>query len=62
MQYAGPIPAPIAKGQKIAILVLDAPGVGKIEVPLLAGADVERKGFFGRLGSSARQLFGGNAN
>ncbi len=62
VQYAGPIPAPIAKGQKIAILVLDAPGVGKIEVPLLAGADVERKGFFGRLGSSARQLFGGNAN
>lgn len=62
VQYAGPIPAPIAKGQKVATLVMDAPGAGKIEVPLLAGTDVERKGFFGRLASSARQLFGGSAN
>jgi D-alanyl-D-alanine carboxypeptidase (penicillin-binding protein 5/6) len=61
-QYSGPIPAPIAKGQRIATLVLEAPGMSKIELPLVAGADVERKGFFGRMMSSARQMLGGGTN
>jgi hypothetical protein len=29
---------------------------------LVAGADVERKGFFGRMMSSARQMLGGGTN
>ncbi len=44
-----PVPAPIAKGSEIAILVISAPEFTTIRMPLQAGADVERLGYFGRL-------------
>ena len=44
-----PVPAPIATGDRIATLVISAPGMPDREVPLLAGADVERRGFVGRV-------------
>lgn len=47
--YDQPIPAPIAKGAPIAKLVVSAPGVASQEFPLVAGKDVEEKGFFGRI-------------
>ena len=50
--YEGPVPAPIAKGTKIASLVITAPDFDTIEVPLVAGADVARVGIFGRLGAA----------
>ena len=50
--YEGPVPAPIAKGTKIARLVVAAPGFDTLEVPLLAGADVGQVGVFGRLGAA----------
>src|SRR3546814_10547618 len=54
-----PLPAPIARGQQIASLVISAPDMPDREVALLAGADVERQGFFGRILSSAEaMLFG----
>ena len=62
VQYQGPVPAPIAKGRRIATLVIEAPGAGKTELPLLAGDDVASLGFFGRLTSSVRQMFAGNQN
>lgn len=51
-----PVAAPITKGQEIATLVINAPDMPTREVPLLAGADVERQGFFGRMISSAKAL------
>ena len=48
--FKGPIPAPIKKGDKIAILKIIAPGRNTLEIPLSAGADVERLGLIGRLG------------
>lgn len=47
--YDGPVPAPIAKGQPIGALVVTAPGAATQEIPLVAGADVERRGFVGRV-------------
>jgi serine-type D-Ala-D-Ala carboxypeptidase (penicillin-binding protein 5/6) len=46
--YDGPIPAPITKGDRIATLQVTAPGMPAEEAPLVAGADVPEKGFFGR--------------
>jgi D-alanyl-D-alanine carboxypeptidase (penicillin-binding protein 5/6) len=47
--YEGPLPAPIVKGSPLAKLVIHAPEMGTREVPLYAGADVERRGWFGRI-------------
>ena len=57
IQYDGPIPAPITKGQRIATLVVTAPDVEPIEVPLLAGADVAKGGFGKKLMGAAEQWF-----
>ena len=57
--YEGPVPAPIAKGTKIASLVVTAPDFETLEVPLVAGADVDRTGVFGRLGAAISYMVWG---
>ncbi len=47
-----PIAAPIEKGQRVGSLVITAPTVETVELPLVAGADVERLGPIGRVGSA----------
>ncbi len=54
--YQGPIPAPIYPGQQLAKLVVSAPGEDPLEYPLMAGAAVERLGFFGRITASLEHL------
>lgn len=49
VNYDGPVPAPIAAGDRLAVLTVTAPGVDAVELPLVAGAAVERLGPFGRL-------------
>ncbi len=63
VNYQGPLPAPIAKGQVLATLRIEAPNMTPIERPLIAGADIARKGVFGRLGAALEHLlFGGVSN
>ena len=50
------VPAPISKGDQVAKLVIAAPGVTPIEVPLYAGADIRERGFFGRIGPAIMYL------
>lgn len=50
------IPTPISKGDEIAKLVVSAKGMEDIEVPVYAGADVERGGFFGNFGAAISYL------
>jgi serine-type D-Ala-D-Ala carboxypeptidase (penicillin-binding protein 5/6) len=57
--YTGPIPAPIAKGDKIAKLVISAPDFPTLEIPLRAGAAVERLGVMGRVVSAIKYLIWG---
>ncbi len=57
--YDGPVPAPIARGTKIADLVVTAPEFETVEVPLVAGADVARAGAFGRIGTAISYLLWG---
>ena len=61
VEFEGPIPAPVAKGDRLAKLVITAPERTPIEVPLLAGADVERLSLFGRLGAALSYILWGQA-
>ncbi len=54
--YDGPIPAPIARGDRIATLEVDLPDMEPVRLPLLAGADVPEGGFMVRAQVSARRL------
>ncbi|ACI98581.1 D-alanyl-D-alanine carboxypeptidase family protein [Rhodospirillum centenum] len=57
----GPVAAPVPKGTRIGTLRIEAPDFTTQEIPVLAGADVERMGFFGRLLAAARQVVGGGS-
>jgi D-alanyl-D-alanine carboxypeptidase (penicillin-binding protein 5/6) len=61
VEYTGPIPAPIKKGQEIAKLVVTVPNQQPITVPLKAGEDVGRLGFTGRISAAAHHLLFGSA-
>jgi D-alanyl-D-alanine carboxypeptidase (penicillin-binding protein 5/6) len=55
--FEGPIPAPIRKGDPIGTLQIEADGMEPMQVPLVAGADVERLGVMGRLVANMKHLF-----
>lgn len=56
-----PVPAPVKKGTKLGTLTVTAPGLQTLELPLLAGADVEQLGLFGRMGAALSHFFGGGS-
>jgi len=57
--YDTPIAAPVAAGQKIGVLRVEAPGAPVREFPLVAGGSVEKQGLVSRaLGSLMHMLFG----
>jgi D-alanyl-D-alanine carboxypeptidase (penicillin-binding protein 5/6) len=58
IRYNGPLVAPIAKGQEVAQLVVTTADTPPQVVPLVAGEDVGRAGFFGRIWLGFKQLFG----
>jgi D-alanyl-D-alanine carboxypeptidase (penicillin-binding protein 5/6) len=58
VRYDAPVPAPIAKGQEIGRLFVSGQGVPEMEVPLIAGADIERLGLFPRIPAVIGRWFG----
>ena len=59
VEYNSPIPAPIAKGQPIAIMTITAPTMEPKVVELVAGGDVTAVSGFGKLGAALKyMLFG----
>jgi D-alanyl-D-alanine carboxypeptidase (penicillin-binding protein 5/6) len=58
IRYQGPIAAPIAKGDHIADLVITTPDTPPQIVPLVAGEDVGKAGFFGRIWLGLKSLIG----
>lgn len=56
--YEGPLAAPIAKGDRVARLVVEGGGIRQ-EFPLVAGAKVGRANPFSRAGFGLSRLFGG---
>ncbi len=59
--YDGPVPAPVLMGDQIATLKITAPGRTPTEIPLYAGADVERLGLIGRLGAALNAILWGHS-
>ena len=59
IRWTGPIIAPVAEGQQLATLHLEAPGIQPVEHPLYAGVNVERIGFFGRIFERMRAMIFG---
>jgi serine-type D-Ala-D-Ala carboxypeptidase (penicillin-binding protein 5/6) len=53
------VKAPIVQGQEIGKLVISAPGLPDVDVPLKAGASVGRVGFFPRIAMAAHYMLGG---
>jgi D-alanyl-D-alanine carboxypeptidase (penicillin-binding protein 5/6) len=60
VNYDSPIPAPIGEGQAVGKLVVSAPDLAPIDVPLVAGANVERMDAFSRIAAMAGYLVWGN--
>ncbi|HXV24068.1 MAG TPA: D-alanyl-D-alanine carboxypeptidase family protein [Alphaproteobacteria bacterium] len=60
VRFEGPLPAPVRKGDEIASLKIEAEGMPAMEIPLVAGADVERVGALGRFSANLRYLFLGS--
>jgi len=58
IRYQGPLVAPIAKGQEVAQLVITTGDTQPQIVPLVAGEDVGKAGFFGRVWAGLKQLVG----
>ncbi|HEX3421999.1 MAG TPA: D-alanyl-D-alanine carboxypeptidase family protein [Sphingomicrobium sp.] len=58
IRYDGPLMAPIEKGQEVAQLVITTGDTAPQMVPLVAGEDVGRAGFFGRIWLGLKQLVG----
>lgn len=57
--YDNPVPAPIVKGTPIAKLVVSNQNATVMEVPLVAGADVQQLGFTGRISAAISYLLWG---
>jgi len=58
IRYDGPLVAPIAKGQEVAQLVITTGDTPPQIVPLVAGEDLGKAGFFGRIWLGLKSLFG----
>jgi D-alanyl-D-alanine carboxypeptidase (penicillin-binding protein 5/6) len=58
--YDQPVRAPLRQGQEIGRLIVNAPGIDPADLPLVAGADVERLGAIGRVGVQIGQLLWGS--
>ncbi|MCW5750841.1 MAG: D-alanyl-D-alanine carboxypeptidase [Alphaproteobacteria bacterium] len=60
LTYDGPVPAPIRQGTPIARLTVTGSGIGEpVEIPLVAGTDVDRLGPFGRIAAAVTHLIFG---
>ncbi|MBC8337556.1 MAG: D-alanyl-D-alanine carboxypeptidase [Rhodospirillales bacterium] len=59
VRFQNPVPAPVAKGDKLATLVVAAPGEETIEISLVAAGDVSRLGLIGRLGTALKGILWG---
>ena len=59
VNWSGPVPAPITKGQKIGELVINTEGKTTDTVPLLAAEDVRQLGMLDRIGEALKYLIFG---
>jgi D-alanyl-D-alanine carboxypeptidase (penicillin-binding protein 5/6) len=58
-KFNGPLAAPVEKGAMVGQLVIETPDGKPIEIPLKAGASVERLGLMGRIAAAFNYLLWG---
>ena len=58
VRFDAPIPAPVSKGQELGTLLVSGQGVPEMEVPLIAGADVDKLGLISRIPAVIGHWFG----
>ncbi|WP_237215340.1 D-alanyl-D-alanine carboxypeptidase family protein [Falsiroseomonas oryziterrae] len=58
VRFDAPIPAPVSKGQELGRLLVSGQGVPEMDVPLIAGADVDRLGLIPRIPAVIGRWFG----
>ena len=56
MVYDSPVPAPIARGDRLGQLVVTIPGTRDTVTPLIATQDVPEAGLVGRMKGAVMQL------
>ena len=61
VNFEGPVPAPVVKGQRLGTLTITAPDFTTVDVPLVAGDDVEQLGLMGRLGAALNYILWGSS-
>ena len=61
IRHMEPIPAPIKKGKKLGDIFVNVADRGPIQIPLIAGEDVQRLGPSGRISASLRYLLWGGS-
>lgn len=59
VEFTDHVAAPIQKGQALGKLIITAPEMDPLEVPLQAGIDVAQLGFFDAMIAKARHILGG---
>jgi D-alanyl-D-alanine carboxypeptidase (penicillin-binding protein 5/6) len=59
IRHTEPIPAPIQKGSKLGNVVVNVADRNPIEIPLIAGEDVQRLGPNGRISAALRYILWG---
>jgi D-alanyl-D-alanine carboxypeptidase (penicillin-binding protein 5/6) len=59
LSYDGPLQAPIAKGEQVGTLTVEAPGFPGLTAPVYAADAVGRAGLFGRMFLGLRRMFSG---
>jgi len=57
--FDGPLPAPVAAGQTVGKLRIEAPGMSPVEVPLITVGSAQPLGTFDRIMAAARHLIHG---
>jgi D-alanyl-D-alanine carboxypeptidase (penicillin-binding protein 5/6) len=58
VHYVGPLRAPLAQGQQVAVLNITAPDFPGMHVPLVVAQPVDELGIFGRMMLGLKALFG----
>ena len=61
LEYTGPLPAPVAKGQPVGRVFVTVPEWPGVEAPLVATEGVEQLGTFGRLNAAVRHVLMGKS-
>jgi D-alanyl-D-alanine carboxypeptidase (penicillin-binding protein 5/6) len=59
--FTGPVSAPIQPGQELGKVIVTTADNGRTEVPLVAGAGVDKTGFFGHIVATLRYLLLNNS-